>query len=258
MLHEEKKVEKMNEVVIRLTNIKNGRLIKEKSLINKSDRKLKNACKNYENGAFSVSFPIFKKYSEDDNAIANYYLARSYYFGQGVSQNYIMAINYLNKNKGYSLIDAHSLFFLSRCYRYGRGVAVNIEKADSLVFEAACMGLFDAIELLQIEKDMSRNDVLDWIITVLDARIDLFRQRKKALEERLIKDMPKSVPKFELSSTEPRLFNLACESAIRFDICSYNFVKFAFQGKCLGICQVCMDKYTISPPEHEDIRGLFV
>ena len=78
------------------------------------------------------------------------------------------------------------------------GVAVNIEKADSLVFEAACMGLFDAIELLQIEKDMSRNDVIDWIISVLNTELEYIRQRRNAIEEELMKGIPDSVPKFGL------------------------------------------------------------
>lgn len=202
MLHEKmkenKRVENINELIIRLTNMKNGRLIKENSSTKIIDRKLQNACKNYEDGAFSVSFPIFKMHADDDNTIANYYLARSYYFGQGVIQNYMMAINCFEKNKGYSLIDAHSLFFLSRCYRYGRGIAINVEKSDSLVFEAACRGLIDAIELLQIEKDMSRNDVIDWIISVLNTELEYIRQRRDAIEEELMKGIPDSVPKFGL------------------------------------------------------------
>ena len=58
-------------------------------------------------------------------------------------------------------------------------------------------------------------------------------------------------------TTEPRLFDLACESAIRFDRCSYKFIEHAIQSKCLGILQASRDEDIISPPEHENIRGLF-
>ncbi len=50
---------------------------------------------------------------------------------------------------------------------------------------------------------------------------------------------------------------LACESAIRFDRCSYKFIEHAIQSKCLGILQASRDEDIISPPEHENIRGLF-
>ena len=58
-------------------------------------------------------------------------------------------------------------------------------------------------------------------------------------------------------TTEPRLFDLACESAIRFDRCSYKFIEHAIQSKCLGILQASQDEDITSPPEHENIRGLF-
>lgn len=200
LLHEEqKKVKTINKLIIRLTNIKKGKTINDDSSINASGRELKKAYKNYEDGAFNVSFPIFKKHADNGNATANYYLARSYYFGQGVSQNYPMAINYFKQNKGYSLIDARSLFILSRCYRYGRGTAIDIKKAESLVIEAAYRGLNDAIELLQIEKDMSRNDIIDWLISVLNTELDDMRKRKDAIEHKLMKAIPDSVPSFGLA-----------------------------------------------------------
>jgi hypothetical protein len=58
-------------------------------------------------------------------------------------------------------------------------------------------------------------------------------------------------------TTEPRLFDLACESAIRFDRCSYKFIEHAIRSKCLGILQASRDEDITSPPEHENIRGLF-
>lgn len=164
MLHlkmrEQKIVDTINEQIIRLTNIKNNRSIKEDSFKNDFGRELKKAYKNYEDGAFSVSLPIFKKHADNGNAAA--------------------------------------IFLLSRCYRYGRGTAIDINKADSLVFEAACRGLNDAIELLQIEKDMSRNDIIDWLISVLNTELDYIRMRREKLEHELMKGVKDSVPKFGL------------------------------------------------------------
>jgi hypothetical protein len=59
-------------------------------------------------------------------------------------------------------------------------------------------------------------------------------------------------------TTEPRLFNLACEHAIRLDRCSYKFIDRAIKSKCLGILEACREDDIIAPPEHENIRGLFV
>ena len=58
-------------------------------------------------------------------------------------------------------------------------------------------------------------------------------------------------------STEPRLFDLACESAIRFDRCSYKFIDHAIKSKCLGILEASRLDDIDAPPEHENIRGLF-
>ena len=58
-------------------------------------------------------------------------------------------------------------------------------------------------------------------------------------------------------STEPRLFNLACESAIRFDRCSYKFIDHAVKSKCLGILDACQGEEMDAPPEHGNIRGWF-
>ena len=59
-------------------------------------------------------------------------------------------------------------------------------------------------------------------------------------------------------TTEPRLFNLACEHAIRLDRCSYKFIDRAIKSKCLGILEASREDDIIAPPEHENIRGLFV
>ena len=58
-------------------------------------------------------------------------------------------------------------------------------------------------------------------------------------------------------NTEPRLFDLACESAIRFDRCSYRFIDHAIKSKCLGILEASRLDDMDAPPEHENIRGLF-
>ena len=58
-------------------------------------------------------------------------------------------------------------------------------------------------------------------------------------------------------NTEPRLFDLACESAIRFDRCSYKFIDHAVKSKCLGILSECLADEADAPPEHENIRGWF-
>jgi len=75
-----------------------------------------------------------------------------------------------------------------------------------LVIEAACRGLNEAIELLQIEKDMSRNDVLDWLISILNERMDKrkipsmeeIRKEKESIEKKLKDAIEDSAPKFEL------------------------------------------------------------
>ena len=54
------------------------------------------------------------------------------------------------------------------------------------------------------------------------------------------------------------LFNLACEHAIRLDRCSYKFIDRAIKSKCLGILEASREDDIIAPPEHENIRGLFV
>jgi TPR repeat protein len=131
IMREQKRIDTINELISHLTHIKNNRSIKEIFSTKDFGRELKKAYKNYEDGAFSVSFPIFKKQADNGNATA--------------------------------------IFLLSRCYRYGRGTAIDIEKADSLVFEAACRGLNDAIELLQIEREMSKNDVIDWLINIIES-----------------------------------------------------------------------------------------
>ena len=58
-------------------------------------------------------------------------------------------------------------------------------------------------------------------------------------------------------TTEPRLFNLACESAIRFERCSYKFIEHAVNSKCQGIIEASRNEELVSPPEHENIRGAF-
>ena len=58
-------------------------------------------------------------------------------------------------------------------------------------------------------------------------------------------------------NTEPRLFELACENAIRFERYSYKFIDHAIKSKCLGILDACRSDELDAPPEHENIRGVF-
>ena len=58
-------------------------------------------------------------------------------------------------------------------------------------------------------------------------------------------------------NTEPRLFELACENAIRFERYSYKFIDHAIKSKCLGILDACRSDEIDAPPEHENIRGVF-
>ena len=58
-------------------------------------------------------------------------------------------------------------------------------------------------------------------------------------------------------TTEPRLFELACENAIRFERYSYRFIDNAVKSKCLGILDACHSDEIDAPPEHENIRGVF-
>ena len=58
-------------------------------------------------------------------------------------------------------------------------------------------------------------------------------------------------------NTEPRLFELACENAIRFERYSYKFIDSAVKSKCLGILEACCSDEMDAPPEHENIRGVF-
>lgn len=155
---------------------------------------LEKAINCYKKGDFLTSFPIFSKLADGGNTDARYYLACCYYYGQGTEKDYSKAVDLFEQNKGVLLTDAYSFFLLSRCFRYGKGTTTNYEKADSLVIEAACRGLNDAIELLQIEKEMSRNDVLDWLISVLNDK----KARFKAIDDNRLQNIPNEAPKFGL------------------------------------------------------------
>ena len=39
---------------------------------------------------------------------------------------------------------------------------------------------------------------------------------------------------------------------------TYKFIDRAIKSKCLGILEACREDDIIAPPEHENIRGLFV
>lgn len=58
-------------------------------------------------------------------------------------------------------------------------------------------------------------------------------------------------------STEPRLFELACENAIRFDRYTYKFIEHAIKSKCLGILEASTSDDIVAPPAHDNIRGFF-
>lgn len=167
---------------------------------------LEKAINCYKEGDFLTSLPLLSKLADEGNTDARYYLACCYYYGQGTEKDYSKAVDLFKQNKGVLLTDAYSFFLLSRCFRYGKGTTANYEKADSLVIEAACRGLNEAIELLQIEKEMSRNDVLDWLISILNERmekrgektIEDIRKEKESIEKELKDAIEDSAPKFGL------------------------------------------------------------
>ena len=204
LLHE--KMKKHNQLIIRLTKMKEDKNYKDSTLYGPSNAELDMAVSYYDRGAYQTALPQLDRISKEGNANARYFLARCYYYGQGTEQNYSIAIDLLGQNHGITLADANSCFLLSRCFRYGKGTTTNYEKADSLVIEAACRGLNEAIELLQIEKEMSRNDVLDWLVSLLNERMDKrgvpsmeeIRKRKESIEKELKDAIEDSVPKFGL------------------------------------------------------------
>ena len=218
LLHQKMREQRnINEMILRLTNMKDGKdanftsftdeyekslsrevlddmLESDTTFITSTNIELDKAITRYENGDFQTAVPTFIKFSEEGGTKARYYLARCYYYGQGVKKNYSTAVDLLAQNNGITLADANSHFLLSRCYRYGKGETTNYEKADSLVIEAACRGLNEAIELLQIEKEMSRNDILDWLISILNDKM----ARIRTLEENLQQNIPNEAPTFGL------------------------------------------------------------
>ena len=175
--------------------MKEDKEYKDSMLYGPSNAELEKAVSFYDCGAYQTALSLFEKISKEGNVNARYFLARCYYYGQGTEQNYAIAMDLLGLNNGITLADANSCFLLSRCYRYGKGTTKNFEKADSLVIEAACRGLNEAIELLQIEKDMSRNDVLDWLISILNERME---KHKESIEKALKDAIEDSAPKFGL------------------------------------------------------------
>ena len=58
-------------------------------------------------------------------------------------------------------------------------------------------------------------------------------------------------------TTDPVLFELACNSAIRMGRCHYKFIENAIKSKCLGILEASRIDDIAAPPEHGNIRGAF-
>lgn len=58
-------------------------------------------------------------------------------------------------------------------------------------------------------------------------------------------------------TTDPVLFELACNSAIRLGRCHYKFIENAVSSKCLGILEASGIDDLAAPPEHCNIRGAF-
>lgn len=198
LLHQ--KMKKHNQLIIRLTKMKEDKEYMDSTLYGPSNAELDMAVSYYNRGAYQTAMPQLERISNAGNASARYFLARCYYYGQGTEQNFSIAIDLLGQNNGITQADANSCFLLSRCFRYGKGTTTNYEKADSLVIEAACRGLNEAIELLQIEKDMSRNDVLDWLISILNEipSLEEIRKEKESIEKKLKDAIKDSAPKFGL------------------------------------------------------------
>ena len=58
-------------------------------------------------------------------------------------------------------------------------------------------------------------------------------------------------------TTDPVLFELACDSAVRLGRCYYKFIENAINSKCLGILEASRVDDIAAPPEHGNIRGAF-
>lgn len=210
----------INEMILRLTKMKDGGdasfatstdiglaaqrevldyvMEEDTASYNYTKLELGKAINLYNKGDYQTALPIFTKFTDDGVSEARYYLARCYYYGQGTERNYSKAVDLFEQNNGVLLTDAYSYFLLSRCFRYGKGTTTDHKKADSLVIEAACRGLNEAIELLQIEKEMSRNDILDWLISILNDKMEYIRKRNESIEKELKDAVNDSVPKFGL------------------------------------------------------------
>ena len=101
-----------------------------------------------------------------------------------------------------------------------------------------------------IEKSRSANANLGTVVETMFARLS------KGVPPEVLYNRCDALLRLQ-RSTEPRLFDLACESAIRFDRCSYKFIDHAIKSKCLGILEASRLEDIDAPPEHENIRGLF-
>ena len=79
---------------------------------------------------YKKAYSIYKQYENDEylQFWVNTALGRCYYYGNGIGQNYQVAIKYFAKAA--DIGDAEAMRFLSRCYRYGRGVPRNDKLAN--------------------------------------------------------------------------------------------------------------------------------
>lgn len=189
-------LERYDKIESRLSVIQNDSTYSDSTFYAPANPETDEAIMLYNCKDYIHSLPLLEKQAKTGDANARYYLARCYYYGQGTGRNYLAVVRLLKENDGITLADAQSCFLLSRCFRYGKGVSRDLEKADSLVIEAACMGLNDAIELLQIEKEKSREDICKWLMGVICERDVRFRLR---LIEDLLKGGAKdSKPSFGL------------------------------------------------------------
>ena len=103
LLHE--KMKKHNQLIIRLTKMKEDKNYKDSTLYGPSNAELDMAVSYYDRGAYQTALPQLDRISKEGNANARYFLARCYYYGQGTEQNYSRAIDLLGQNHGITLAD---------------------------------------------------------------------------------------------------------------------------------------------------------
>lgn len=97
---------------------------------------LKDACDFYNKKEYSKALPIFVKYAQQGNAVAQLALGECYYYGHGLEfWDYTKAVEWYTKAAQQGNADAQ--YTLGICYKRGIGVPVDLEKAEEWYSKAA-------------------------------------------------------------------------------------------------------------------------